>query len=361
MSSKYWLLVPGGMVLGLILAYANNSPTLVSSGEGSKKDNVTAPLMVMQQQSVKPEVKATNNKPALPANTQLLASQLSPIERIRQISDKNGLQQALVNEHDKFKRYPPQNHPIEEAKKDPISQRYAVDERSTQNEDKTFGITIWSDEKFYLENGTVTVFAFLQDANGQKMDGAFSAQLLNTQHQKIMDINLQDEDNDQIYQASIELTSVKEINGQTGIYKILVENSQHQIKDALTFTLSKPDISLTGNYHDNITGDGNLLIEAEVEVTSQNRFYVQASLYSVTNVPIGITEFAGNLAPGKHWVPLTYAGLMIQDAQETGPYVLEQVSVAKVTMPMQRAPLFKPDYQTESYGLDEFSNSPYEP
>jgi len=361
MSSKYWLLVPAGLLLGLVLAYANNSPTLVISSDGANEKNVRESLMVSQQHSVKPEVKANNIKPAPHAKSPLLASQLSPIERIRQISDKNGLQQALVNEHDKFKRYPPQNNRIEEAKKDPISQRYAVDERSTQNEDKTFGITIWSDEKFYLANGTVKVFAFLQDANGQKMDGAFSAQLLNTQHQKIMDINLQDEDNDQVYQASIELSSVKAMNGQTGIYKVVIENSQHRIKEALTFTLSKPDISLTGNYHDNITGDGNLLIEAEVEVTSQNRFYVQASLYSATNVPIGITEFAGDLTPGKHWVPLTYAGLMIQDAQETGPYVLEQVSVAKVTMPMQRAPLLKPDYQTESYGLDEFSNSPYEP
>ncbi len=361
MSSKYWLLVPGALVLGLVLAFSNNSPTLVSSSDEVNEDDAQQPLVFSQPQNEKPEVKVKNKIPAKLTSSPTLTNQLSPIERIRQISDKNGLQQALVSEHDKFKRYPPQNNRIEQAQQDPISQRYAVDERSTQNEDKTFGITIWSDEKFYLANGTVKVFAFLQDANGQKMDGAFSAQLLNTNHQKIMDLNLQDEDNDQVYQASIELTSVKEMNGQTGIYKIVVENSQHKIKDALTFTLSKPDISLTGNYHDNITGDGNLLIEAEVEVTSQNRFYVQASLYSATNVPIGITEFAGDLTPGKHWVPLTYAGLMIQDAQETGPYVLEQVSVAKVTMPMQRAPLLKPDYQTESYGLDEFSDSPYEP
>mgnify|MGYP000314730177 CR=1 FL=1 len=361
MSSKYWLLVPGALVLGLVLAFSNKAPTLVGANVGDNEKSVKDVLMVSRQPSVKPEVQAKNIKPAPHATTPLLASQLSPIERIRQISDKNGLQQALVNEHDNFKRYPPQNNRIEQAQQDPISQRYAVDERSTQNEDNTFGITIWSDEKFYLANSTVTVFAFLQDANGQKMDGAFSAQLLDTQHQKIMDLNLQDENNDQIYQANIDLASVKEMKGQTGIYKVVIANSQHQITDALTFTLSKPDISLTGNYHDNITGDGSLLIEAEVEVTSQNRFYVQASLYSATNVPIGITEFAGDLTPGKHWVPLTYAGLMIQDAQESGPYVLEQVSVAKVTMPMQRAPLFKPDYQTESYALDEFSDSPYEP
>jgi hypothetical protein len=46
---------------------------------------------------------------------------------------------------------------------------------------------------------------------------------------------------------------------------------------------------------------------------------------------------------------------MIQDAKETGPYVLKQISVAKVTMPMQRAPLVQPDFHTDSYALSELA------
>ena len=46
---------------------------------------------------------------------------------------------------------------------------------------------------------------------------------------------------------------------------------------------------------------------------------------------------------------------MIQDAQENGPYVLQQVSLAKVTMPMQRAPLLENQYTTSSYRLEEFA------
>ncbi len=362
MSSKYWLLIPGGLVLGLVFVFANNSPTLVNSEALSNPDSASAKMLIVAPpQEKKSAVKVLNQKNETIFIKPLALAQLSPIERIRQIKDKNSLQQALVNEHDNFKRYPPQNNRIESPQQDPITQRYEADERTTQNQDKTFGLTIWSDEKYYLANGRVQIFAFLQDANGQRLGGQFSAMLLDTQQQKILDLKLTDDDSDLIYEASIELASLKDVNENPGIYKVLVENAKHEIKDALTFTLSKPDISLTGNYHDNITGTGDLLIEAEVEVSSQNRFYIQASLYSATNVPIGVTQYAAELAPGKHWVPLTYAGLMIQDAQESGPYVLEQISVAKVTMPMQRAPLLKPDYQTESYALDEFSDSPYEP
>ena len=93
-----------------------------------------------------------------------------------------------------------------------------------------------------------------------------------------------------------------------------------------------------------------------MNVSANSHFYIQASLYSSTNVAIGITQFSQQLTTGSHWVPLSFSGLMIQDANEAGPYVLKNVSVAKVTMPMQRGPLVEPDFQTDSYALDEFGN-----
>ncbi len=363
MSSKLWLLILSIFAGGLGFIFINSSATLVNPSALNAINNNTTNALTNTSKTPLASIPSSNNANTLAVvNTSTMLNATSPIERIRTMTDKTNLQQALVNEHDNFKRYPPQNQRIKEAHQDPITQRYAVDERTTLNEDNTFGMTIWSDQKYYLAQDTVQLFAYLQDANGVKLAGEFSAVLQDGNQHTLMSIKLSDENRDYVYESAFQLN--EELAGSVlspGIYKVLIHNTQYEIIDALTFTLSKPDISLTGNYHDNITGDGDLLIEAEVEVTLQNRFYVQASLYSATHVPIGVTQFSGDLAVGKHWVPLTYSGLMIKDGDESGPYVLDQISVAKVTMPMQRAPSLKPDYQTESYGLDEFSGNSYTP
>ena len=285
----------------------------------------------------------------------------SAMDRLRLVANKTELQEKTVAEYDNFKRYPPQNSAIKPNQQDPITQRYDVDERTTMNDDGTVGLTIWSDEKYYVAGNNVVMFAYLQDAQGQRIKGDYSARLLSDQQDTLTEFSLEDNDNDQLYEASIELNSDNTENFTPGIYKVIIEESSSGIKDALTFTLSQPDIRLTGEFKDQINEEGGLLIEAQVEVTQDSQYYIQASLYSATQVPIGITQLNQTLTTGKHWVELNFAGLMIQDAQESGPYVLQQMSLAKVTMPMQRAPLTEPNFQTDSYGLDEFSNQTYHP
>jgi len=283
---------------------------------------------------------------------------LNPIERIRKMSNKTELQVALLDDHDNFTRYPPENRRITSAAQDPITQRYAIDERTTLNEDQSVGLTVWSDKKFYLEDDTVIVHAFIQDAEGKKITTEFQTEIISDLG-KHGALKLIDDNNDQIYTAQLKLSDSSRNIDKPGIYKVLIQNKEHEILDGITFTLSKPDIALTYNFREKITASGDLLIEAEVDVSQNNRFYIQASLYSSTHVPVGVTQSTQELTSGKHWIPLQFAGLMIQDAQENGPYVLQQVSLAKVTMPMQRAPLVNPGFQTDAYRLDEFSNNTY--
>ena len=67
-----------------------------------------------------------------------------------------------------------------------------------------------------------------------------------------------------------------------------------------------------------------------------------------------------NLEKGKSWVPFKFYGLMMRDSNVDGPYLLKNISLARVTMPMQRAPLIHPGYFTEHYTLSKFSNVRYE-
>ena len=69
-----------------------------------------------------------------------------------------------------------------------------------------------------------------------------------------------------------------------------------------------------------------------------------------------MTQFTTSLDKGRHWVPLEFYGLMLHDAQVDGPYLLKNLALARVTMPMQRAPLTHPEYFTQAYQRTQFSS-----
>jgi hypothetical protein len=72
---------------------------------------------------------------------------------------------------------------------------------------------------------------------------------------------------------------------------------------------------------------------------------------------IGSTQVAIELMPGKHWVALPFDGRMIRDVGESGPFMLKNLSLAKVSLPMQRAPMLQPEYFTKDYALDQFHSN----
>ena len=292
-------------------------------------------------------------------HTSKLQNESDPFARLALREVKTELHQAVLEERKHFKRYPPENHRFESPEQDPVTQRYAVDERSTFNEDHTLGLTVWSDQKYYLHGDQVSVYAQVVDPDGNRLSTQFESTLIYDGN-SISPVMMTDEDSDGIYQGVVDLSRIEDHVYEPGIYKVLIQANNHNLTDAITYTLSQPDIQLTGEFKDSINSDGHLVVETQIEITSTNRFYIQASLYSTTGVAIGVTQSSHFLESGTHWIPLTYAGLLIQDAQESGPYNLKQVSLAKVTMPMQRAPVLYPEYQTEAYGLDEFSSQPFD-
>ena len=283
----------------------------------------------------------------------------SPIERIKAIQQKTALHTALIKDHDNFTRYPGFNRRFSDQSNDPVSKRYEIDERTTQSEEDHLALTIWSDKKFYAHGDEVTVYAMLQDENGTRLPTKFAGQLIFNERQELSVFDFEDTDQDGLYEVSFALK-----DGQNtfspGAYKLLVVNQANDLNDAVVFVLSEPNAALTGNYRDRLTSDGNLLIEAELDVSESNRYSLEATLYSSTNDAIGQTQFAMNLTPGKHWIPLTFFGLMMHDASEPGPYLLKNVSLAKVVMPMERAPLIEPDFYTQAYSLEDFSTTRYQ-
>ncbi len=319
-----------------------------TTGSESPQENKPALFQMISTNTAQAAPSDSEQQSATPLN------QNDPIARIRAIQEKTALQQALVEEHEQFTRYAPNNRRIEAPEQDPLAQRYAIDERTTIDEETGYSLTIWTDKKYYLHGDTVEVYASLKDENGQAIPAEFMGQLIFNETNNIDSFSFSDASRSGTYQHQITLGGSDQTALSAGLYKILVVNNQSELADSATFILSKPDIELTGNFREHIDAQGNLLIETQVRVHSSNRYYAQASLYSVNDEPIGSSETAGELEPGEHWLALSYDGQLFRDADTAGPYRLKHFSLAKVSLPIQRAPLKAPEFTTQPYTLDEF-------
>lgn len=360
--TKYKLLIViSALIIGLpafFLSQAEQTQTL-----SAQADEI---LLDLTLSNTTESVLSLNNAPApaagikssiaISSKVEVEAEYQSPIDRIKAIQNKTELHQALIDDNENFVRYPEYNKLITNAEKDPTAQRYEVDERTTQNSEDEISLTIWTDKKYYLPGDSATIFASLRDIEGKPVSTAFIGQVIYNEKFNLQTINFSDNNQDGIYEVSLPLITSNEQKFEAGLYKVLIVNNTSKVTDAVTFILSKPEIELTGNFRDLVTNKGELLVLAEVTVTAPNRFYFQASLYSANKLPIGATQQAIELSSGKHWVTLPFDGAMIRDVGESGPFLLKNLSLAKVTLPMQRAPLIHPEYFTKDYSLDQFQS-----
>ena len=325
---------------------SDQAPSAQSEKSSSKKENSNLPPSL------------TKITTALKPSSSDASSTLLPHERIRQLTNKSDFQQALVADHDQHRRYPPNTTRLESSQSNPIAQRYATDERTTIDQEDNAAFTVWTDSKYYGIEDTVNVFAKMSDAEGKILKPGYSAELLYG-NASLMNFSLSETQASGVFSFELPLKDTLTESAKTGIYKILIRPNNRDLLDSVAFTLTQPDIELTGQYKDSITADGHLSVKMEVSVGAGNRFYVQASLYNVSGNPIGLTQFSGELSIGHHWIELIYPGVLLHDTQEDGPYILKEVSLAKVAMPLQRAPLQSPNFETQAYRLEAFSQTAY--
>jgi hypothetical protein len=125
------------------------------------------------------------------------------------------------------------------------------------------------------------------------------------------------------------------------------------------FLYSNPSARLTGRYRDAVQS-GNLVVSAEVEVRETGRFHLSGTLYSVAGDPIGTAQAAANLEPGRHWIRLSFYGLMFHERQVSGPYRLGSLALATTgRMPNALNDLVVNAYVTKGYKLSVMTSAPF--
>ncbi|GAA5446066.1 hypothetical protein Misp06_04274 [Microbulbifer sp. NBRC 101763] len=306
--------------------------------------------------------------PSLPKQVEIKESQVEKEELVDDESIKvwqeiqarpvkTELHQSLLSDLAKFHRYPPENRAIKNPSQDPITQTHAPDQRTTHS-DNGDALTLWTERKFYSYGEVLRAYAFQTDSDGAKVPADLTALMVLDDQQVVGTLTFSDTNGDLIYEVEMEAGSYQGQPLPAGIYKIIVDTDIDGLRDAAAFTLSEDTGSYTGNLRDSLTSEGNLLIEAEVEILEQGRFYFRASLYNDEQSSIGTTQNALQLPPGRHWIPFDFYGLMIRDADQDGPYLVKQLSISRVTVPRTER-LFEPGYYTERYSLEQFNDTPY--
>ena len=129
---------------------------------------------------------------------------------------------------------------------------------------------------------------------------------------------------------------------------------------ATSFLYSAPHARLTGSYRDARTG-GDLTVEAEVEVLKTGRFHLEGTLATADgNRPLAWAQAALDLPPGRHWMSLPFYGLILNETQIDGPYLLQTVALSTTTaMPNAKSRMVENAHVTAAYRASSFSDRPF--
>jgi hypothetical protein len=135
-----------------------------------------------------------------------------------------------------------------------------------------------------------------------------------------------------------------------------LEEEQQQVSGAAAV-----GAQLTGQYRDAID-DGDLTIDAQVDVAVHGRFHIEASLYSADGTrPIAWAQHTAELPIGRHWLRLRFYGLIVRERAIDGPYLLRSIGLSSLTQfPAVKGPLARRVHITDTYAANGFTDRSFD-
>jgi hypothetical protein len=265
-------------------------------------------------------------------------------------------------------RYPRWSQPLPEGD-DPLlrdRQVSPVTSAGPNGDDPT--LTVFPDQVSFEAPDSVLLYAFLS-AGGQRIAAdSIRATVESAEGQQIGEVVYKDDGSDGdlmagdgIYTARLTLESGLPERTASYLVKVRAVTLEQQERLAAGgFLYSHPDAQLTGTYRDAHDG-GDLAIDAELDVNDTGRFHLEATLYSQDGqVPIAWAQQAAELSSGRQWLQLRFHGLVMNERQIDGPYLLRFVALSTTTqMPNAKNRLVENAYVTGRYRAADFSDQPF--
>ncbi|MGE0322714.1 MAG: hypothetical protein AB7K71_02530 [Polyangiaceae bacterium] len=108
--------------------------------------------------------------------------------------------------------------------------------------------------------------------------------------------------------------------------------------------------------------DGSLALYFGLELKEAGRYEIRARLYDKNDEPIALLNFNQELEAGKTKARLLAFGKLLRDEGAEGPYTIRDIEGWRLlsgTYPDRETMEPPPDYKTQPYGLDQFSDAEY--
>lgn len=273
-------------------------------------------------------------------------------------------------EYRRLSQYPPWSRPFNEEGEDPILRDRTVSPilgAGPNGEDPT--LVVFPERTSFETPNPVLLYAYLSVDGTRVAAGSITGTIMSEDLQPLAELTYADDGSggdpiagDYLYTARFEPgPSFAPELSESFLVRVVAETSDGEQRMAATsFLYSNPHARLTGNYRDSIV-DGNLVIDAEVEVLRAGRFHLEATLYSQDGRHgIGEAHTAGELGTGRQWMRLTFFGRVISQSQLDGPYLLRFVALSTTTtMPNAKNDLVENAHVTAPFRYAQFSNAPF--
>jgi hypothetical protein len=267
-------------------------------------------------------------------------------------------------------RYPRWSQPLTDGE-DPLLRDRQVSPVSSSGPGGTDPtLTVFPDQVSFESPEPVVLYAYLS-AGGQRIAAdEIRATIISEDGQPVAEIEYRDDGGggdllagDGIYTAVLELDPAQ-APGPAASYLVKVRAVTAEQQERLAaggFLYSSPDAQLTGSYRDQADG-GDLVIDAEVQATNTGRFHIEATLYSEDGQhAIAWAQQAAELPAGRHWLSLRFHGLILNERQIDGPYLLRYVALSTATqMPNAKNRLAENAFLTGTYTFNQFSDRPFD-
>jgi len=364
-------LIAIGALLLLLLWLANTAPR--DDGARAPANGTTLPTRPSASPRPPREAAAKTQSPRTATASAEAEETPTAVAEAEPLSDGPTIVSLAAKAADDYRQraaFPPWSHPLEDGQ-DPILRDLEVSPISAAGPNgEAPTLVVFPAQRGFEMPDPALLLAYLTDESGERVAAESIRATVTTELlQPLAELSYRDDgadgDNaagDLIYTAVYRPgeKQMPALSQSFLVQVVAVLGDGGERLAATSFLYSNPHAQLTGNYRDSLV-DGNLVIEAELAVTTGGRFHIEGTLYDASgDQPLAWAQAASELDEGRHWLPLTFFGTILRAAAIDGPYLLRFVALSTTTaMPNAKNRLAESVHLTAPYDAERFSDQPY--
>lgn len=283
----------------------------------------------------------------------------------QQLQPKSWVAAETARDYRERARFPESSRALKAGEKDPVKEKRTATRQSQHGpEGKGAALSVWAGAVSFEKGRPVDLFATIEDGVALEV----SADVVSEAGDLVAHVTYADDGRgadrkagDGVWSARLRMPAGTEPElAASYMVKVRSRLLDGDVRETVGgFLYSNPAAHLTGRYRDTVR-NGNLVVLAEVDVERPGRFHLAGTLHTLKGEPIGTAQAAAELEPGRHWIELSFYGLMFHDRKVAGPYRLGTLAFSTTgAMPNALNDLVENAYVTRAWRLRQMRSTPF--